>query len=104
MTPEQIKSIRAARGMTQADLAAALGITRGHVAKLENATQKATGPLVIALKAIALLGHPDTWPDSITMIPTPSSDQLIELMDQSPQKVRDRTGIQETYIGNTAKP
>ena len=68
MTPSAIKSIRAARGMTQADLAAALGITRGHVAKLENATQKAKGPLAIAIKAIALLGHPDTWPDAINMI------------------------------------
>lgn len=68
MTPSQIKAIRAARGMTQADLAAALGITRGHVAKLENATQKAKGPVIVALKAIALMGHPDTWPDAINLI------------------------------------
>ena len=68
MTPSEIKSIRAARGMTQEDLAKALGLTRGHIAKLENATQKPKGAVVVALKAIALLGHPDTWPDSITLI------------------------------------
>ena len=68
MTPGAIKAIRASRGMTQADLADAIGVTRGHVAKLENATQKAKGPIIVAIKAIGLLGHPKTWPDSIQMI------------------------------------
>lgn len=67
MTPAAIKSIRAARGMTQEDLAAALGITRGHVTKLE-AGYPAKGSVIVALRAIGLWGHPDTWPDSITLI------------------------------------
>ena len=67
MTPEDIKAIRAARGMTQQDLADALGITRGHISKLEAGTQTAKGAIIVSLRAIGLLGHPDTWPDYITV-------------------------------------
>jgi transcriptional regulator with XRE-family HTH domain len=53
--------------MTQADLAKAIGITRGHLTKLEAGNQQAKGSVIIAIRAIGLLGHPDTWPESITM-------------------------------------
>lgn len=86
MTPEDIKAIRAARGMTQQDLSKAIGITRGHVTKLE-AGYPAKGPTKVALRAIALLGHPDTWPDSITPIHRADQwtpDQLAEIAARGP--------------------
>lgn len=53
MTPDQIKALRAASGLTQAGLAARLGVKLRTVQTWEYGTRTPSGPALMMLKRVA---------------------------------------------------
>lgn len=65
MTPHKFRQIRDSMGASQAEFSEMLGIGREHVSKIENLHVAITHNLALSVQAIAILGPPATWPDSI---------------------------------------
>jgi DNA-binding transcriptional regulator YiaG len=52
MEPEEVRAIRKRLGLTQAALAAKLGVQREAVARWEIGTRPVTGPVALAIRSL----------------------------------------------------
>ncbi|WP_447978137.1 helix-turn-helix domain-containing protein [Candidatus Nitrospira bockiana] len=52
MTPDELKALRAQLGLTQAELAARIGVTRNAVNLWEMGQRRISGPVALALRSL----------------------------------------------------
>lgn len=62
MTPSEFRAVRKTLSLTQDAFGAMIGISRDQVSRIENGAP-ITPTMALAVRAIALLGPPETWPD-----------------------------------------
>lgn len=61
MTPEQFREVRLSLGLNQSDLGELIGYGQQHISGWENGKNAIPRIVVIAMRAIQRLGHPDVW-------------------------------------------
>ena len=62
MFPERLKDLRKEKGMTQIELATALGVSSGTVAMWETGKRKPSFEMFLISGSIIFLAHPMTQP------------------------------------------
>ena len=57
MTPDDLRTLRHAAGLTQAQLAALIDVAQPHVAKWEAGRYRISAPVAVLLRAVLIHGY-----------------------------------------------
>lgn len=61
MTAAEFRAIREKLGLTQAQLAAVLGVRQEHISRCQTGKEPISPLIALAMRAIDKLGHPESW-------------------------------------------